>query len=114
MSDSRRGHLINGVNYPYNFSSNNIVTVTFDGGIGNDTANLTGSTRTDTATLSLASFSGSASSRSYYRVDVSSTPKISFRGAGGADTSPHDAARDRVRAPGRNAPVGAGGHEGGA
>jgi len=79
--------MINGVNYPYNFSSTNIVTVTFDGGVGNDTADLTGSKKTDTATLNLASFSGSATSRSYYRVAVSNTAKISFRGAGGADSA---------------------------
>ena len=79
--------MINGVNYPYNFNSNFLVTVTFDGGIGHDVANMTGSTGVDVATLSLASFSGNVTRSSRYRVVVSGTPEMTFDGAGGNDSA---------------------------
>ncbi|MHC4406704.1 MAG: NHL repeat-containing protein, partial [Planctomycetota bacterium] len=78
---------INGVNYPYNFGSGDVVTVTFHGDVGHDVARITGSTRADVVNLSLATFSGTAASPGYYQVTVTGTPEMSFAGAGGNDVA---------------------------
>lgn len=82
--------MINGVNYPYNFSSNPEVTVTFNGGIGRDVANLTGSIRDDVATLNLGTASGLVEQLGLlprYRVIVNNTPLMTFDGVGGQDSA---------------------------
>ena len=76
---------INEVGYQYNFGSSSMVVVSFDGGIGRDAAELTGSSGSDTATLNLAGFSGKVERSPRYRVEVSGTPEITFDGVDGDD-----------------------------
>ena len=80
---------INGVEYQFGFNNNYDVNITFNGGAGQDSARLVGSTSNDRATLDLLGrtieLEGPASGGKSYAVHVTGTKSMRFEGGGGSD-----------------------------